>query len=117
MPASDSRAVLRATKASQRAIWDWMRSVRNCLAQRWRNVQATAVARLGEHETVRRPAAAEPPPLPSGTDQAVAQAVPLRVNEVGLAVLPVWVAWKPNPLIDPPLALITELKPTLRAVI
>lgn len=27
--------------------------------------------------------------------QATAQAAPLRVNEAGFAVLPVWVAWKP----------------------
>jgi hypothetical protein len=49
-------------------------------------------------------------------DQAVVHVVPLRMNEVGLAVLPVWVAWKPNPLTDPPLGLITVLKPTPRAV-
>ena len=29
------------------------------------------------------------------------QAAPLRVNEVGLAVLPVWLAWKPMS-IEPP---------------
>ncbi len=32
-----------------------------------------------------------------GSTQATEQAVPLRVNEAGLPVLPVWVAWKPMP--------------------
>ena len=43
-----------------------------------------------------------PPELVVG--QTLVQAAPLRVNEVGLAVLPVWVAWKPM-LTDPPAAM------------
>ena len=35
------------------------------------------------------------PPPEVGVDQATVQAAPLRVNEVGLPALPVWVAWKP----------------------
>jgi len=35
-------------------------------------------------------------PREPAPDQAMEQAVPLRVNEVGLAALPVWVAWKPT---------------------
>lgn len=31
-----------------------------------------------------------------GAGQAVVQVLPLRVKLVGAAVLPVWVAWKPN---------------------
>ena len=41
--------------------------------------------------------------MPAPTlDQAMEQDAPLRVNEAGLAVLPVWVAWKP--MLTEPLA-------------
>ena len=35
--------------------------------------------------------------LTFGTDQVVVHAEPLRVNDDGLLVSPVWVAWKPMP--------------------
>ena len=57
----------------------------------------------------RRPARPGPAPgwvpgaggVGSGPGQESAQAAPLRVNEVGVAVLPVWLAWKPKE-VEPP---------------
>ena len=48
------------------------------------------------------------------SDQAIAQAAPLRVNEPGAAVLPVWVAWKP--MLTDALAAISALWDTFLAV-
>ncbi|GAB3838964.1 hypothetical protein GCM10029963_05640 [Micromonospora andamanensis] len=46
--------------------------------------------------------------------QATVQAAPLRVNEPGLAVLPVWVAWKP--IVSDPLGGMLALYETFLAV-
>lgn len=48
--------------------------------------------------------AVSPPAPPRGDHQATVQAAPLRANEVGSPVLPVWLAWKPM-LIDAPAAI------------
>ncbi len=45
------------------------------------------------------------PDNPAPVGQATLQAAPLRVNEAGLPVLPVWLAWKPM-LTDPPGAML-----------
>jgi hypothetical protein len=55
--------------------------------------------------TLRRPIVVlvSPQGRPDGSDicHVVVQAVPLRAKDAGLAVLPVWVAWKPM-LVDAP---------------
>src|SRR6266545_1133642 len=51
-----------------------------------------------------------------GPGQETEQAVPLRAKDVGLAVFPVWVAWKPMLLTEVP-GLMVALYDMLRAVI
>lgn len=47
-------------------------------------------------------------------DQVVVQVVPLRANEVGVAALPVWLAWKP--MLTDALGAISALWETFLAV-